>query len=463
MAGIGHRKLAIAAPVTAIICLAAVALSDVAIGAKGDMRLVSRQSLADGGDGANSWSYGGSISNSGRFVAFRSEASNLGVHGSGSFESTVYVQDLKRRIVETVSRESNLGPGADGHSHEEQISGNGRFVAFTTDAQNLGGPIVATTNVYVYDRERDRVELISRRSKSRGGGGANESSRAASISADGRYVSFQTDADNLVAPGGPKSGDFQVYIRDRKLKRTFLVSVNSRGRTGNENSFDAKVAARAPVIAFATMSTNLGGPTHKDSNFNVYAHNWKTGATKLVSRRSGGGKGARGDSAAPDLTARGRQVLFLTTAKNLGGPLRGPAGIYRAYVHSFSTGKTTLVSRQSKRNGGKGANDQSGSGAISDDGRYVAFGTSATNLGGPIAEVANVYVYDRKRKKVILASRAPGGGAGADTSSGEPAIAGASPFVTFTTDAMNIDPPGEPAYHGNFPPATNVYRFQFAG
>ena len=171
-----HRRLGAAGIVFVglALCLLAVTGATVALGAKGDLRLVSRQSEADGGAGANSWSYGPSVSDDGRFVAFRSEATNLGIYASGSFETTVYVYDFKQRRVETVSRESNFGLGADGDSREEQISGNGRFVVFRTDAKNLGGPIVADENIYVYDRRTDSVELISRRSTRRGGGGANQ-------------------------------------------------------------------------------------------------------------------------------------------------------------------------------------------------------------------------------------------------------------------------------------------------
>ena len=120
------------------LCLLGVTGATVALGAKGDLRLISRQSEADGGAGADGRSFGASASDDGRFVAFASEATNLGVHANGSFETSVYVYDFKRRAVETVSRESDLGLGADGDSRDEEISGNGRFVAFRTDAKNLG-------------------------------------------------------------------------------------------------------------------------------------------------------------------------------------------------------------------------------------------------------------------------------------------------------------------------------------
>ena len=120
-----------------------------------------------------------------------------------------------------------------------------------------------------------------------------------------------------------------------------------------------------------------------------------------------------------------------------------------------------MVSRQSKSAGGKGANGSTAFASLSNSGRIVAFQTDATNLGGPIMSSSNSYVYDRKQRRAILVSRAGGGGPGANEYAGEPALAGGGRFVAFSTPADNIDPPGEPAYHGNFPANTNVYRFQF--
>jgi hypothetical protein len=440
----------------------AASVATVALGAKGDLRLVSRQSLADGGAGANSWSYGGGLSDNGRFAVFSSEATNLGPNDPGAFR-TIYVQDLAAGRVETVSRQSESAGGlpAEIDSRGEEISGNGRFVVFQTEAQNLGGPIVASENVYVYDRREDRVQLVSRRSKKGGGGGANADADTPSISANGRYVSYQTRATNL---GGPlrTDGENNVYVYDRKKKRTFLASRRSHGGPGgNDDSFETSLAPSAPVVVFESQATNLGGPTHPGASANVYAYDWKRRKLELAARRSGNGRGPNSAADLPDVSASGRLVLFETAATNLGGPLRGPDGTRRLYVHDRKTGRTSLVSRQSKGAGGKGANASSGSGEISNSGRFVAFDTQATNLGGPIISTLNVYVYDRKRKRVTLASRGEDGGPGADDYAAEPGLAGNGSFVTFYTPAMNIDPFGEPAYHGNFPPATNVYRFQF--
>ena len=384
------------------------------------------------------------------------------MHASGSFETSVYVYDFKQRRVETVSRESNLGLGADGDSRDEEISGNGRFVVFRTDAKNLGGPIVADQNVYVYDRRTDHVELVSRRSAKAGGGGANQNSDGPSISADGRYVAFQTRASNL---GGPiAAGDVaNVYVRDRKEKRTFLVSRRSSGGPGGrDDSFEPSIAPRAAVVVFESKARNLGGPINPKASANVYAYNWSRRRIGLISRRSHRGAGVNASADLPDVSASGRYVVFETTATNLGGPRRPIPDLINLYLHDRRSGSTVLVSRQSKGAGGKGANASATDPSLSNSARFVAFQTGATNLGGPIASSLNSYVYDRERQRVTLVSRASGGGPGANDYAGEPSIAGNGRFVAFYTPADNIDPPGEPAFHGNLPANTNIYRFQFA-
>lgn len=120
-------------------------------------------------------------------------------------------------------------------------------------------------------------------------------------------------------------------------------------------------------------------------------------------------------------------------------------------------GDTVLVSRQSAAAGGNGADDRSFSQSISRSGRFIAFATPATNLGGPIVAPLNVYAYDSKQKGTALASRASGGGAGADAGSSEPAIAGAGRFVGFISTATNLDPA---AYTGGIPTPSSVYRHQ---
>ena len=101
----------------------------------------------------------------------------------------------KKDRTSLVSRQSASasGLGGDDESFNPAVSANGRFVAFETHADNLGGPAADVANIYVYDRERKKVELVSRRSKSAGGAGGDGDSFLPSISKSGRFVAFETD------------------------------------------------------------------------------------------------------------------------------------------------------------------------------------------------------------------------------------------------------------------------------
>jgi hypothetical protein len=164
------------------------------------------------------------------------------------------------------------------------MSANGRFVAFSTQAENLGGPIdpSSTNNVYVYDRSEKRVSLVSRRSESAGGAGADGDSRAAAISGSGRLVAFETSADL----GGPLLGTFyNVYVYDRERRRVSLVSRQSAGPGSDgadEPSFLPAISDSGRVVSFQTSADNLGGPRLAGNN--VYAYDRQRHRVELVSR-----------------------------------------------------------------------------------------------------------------------------------------------------------------------------------
>ena len=424
-------------------------------------QLVSRQSQAAGGAGGDHSSFNPSVSANGRYIAFQTFADNLGgpidTLGSGA---NVYVYDRERRRVELISRRSNNGPGADDSAYAPEISASGRYVAFTTTADNLGGPLdTDVENVYVYDRERRKVQLVSRRS-GRGGAGADDSSFSPAISANGRFVGFGTGADNL---GGPlDTGVDNVYVYDRERRKVQLVSRRSgRGGAGGDgHSFAASLSANGRHVAFATEATNLGGPTQTDpldSEDNVYVYDRERRRVQLVSRRSKGAGGQGGDDSSntPFISANGRFVGFESNATNLGGPITNspsdPDFEDNIYVYDRERKRVELVSRQSRGAGGQGADDGSDDPVLSRDGRFVAFETNASNLGGPIlndpAFDDNAYVYDRERKRVELVGRASGRrGPACDDDCDDPYVSMSGRFVAFETEADNLGGPFDPAY-----------------
>jgi len=162
---------------------------------------IERVSVNNSGVQGNDDSYRSSISSDGRYVAFVSDATNL-VTGDTNVSGDVFVYDRDTDTIERVSV-NNIGVQGDGNSDYPSISSDGRYIAFHSLATNLvtGGDTNIGYDVFVYDRDTDTIERVSVNNSSLQG---NNHSINPSISSDGRYVAFDSDATNLVL------GDFNV-------------------------------------------------------------------------------------------------------------------------------------------------------------------------------------------------------------------------------------------------------------
>ncbi|MFO7533150.1 MAG: hypothetical protein R6W93_11870 [Candidatus Limnocylindrales bacterium] len=308
------------------------------------------------------------ISADGRWVAFESESDNLvNVDANGVVED-VFLHDRQTGRTILVSVRSN-GTQGDLNSTDPSVSANGRFVAFESNATNL----VANDNngvkdVFVFDRTTKQTTLVSRRSNGTIGNG---SSGAASISADGRYVAFESDANNLVK--NDTNGDADVFIHDRSTGKTILASRRPNGRVGNNESDNPAMSGNGRFVAFESQASNLvSGDTNNAKD--VFVFDRKTKVVKRVSVRSNG-RQANAESEDAEISASGRWVAFEAEASNL---VKGDSnGVEDVFVHDRNTGKTLLVSRRSNGSlGNAGSTDPD----VSGDGRWLVFESSATNL-----------------------------------------------------------------------------------
>ncbi len=170
----------------------------------------------------------------------------------------IYVYDRKRKELELISRKSDGGAGVNGDCDNARISADGRHVMFHTSGDNLGGdPTPGKGKIYVYDRKTEKVELVSR---TKSGAPANADSETGQISADGRFAGFTTQATNL---GGPAFAGYNSYVYDRKTNKPRLLSrrsASSGGGASNGNSFHPAVSGDGRFGVFLTDATNLGGP-----------------------------------------------------------------------------------------------------------------------------------------------------------------------------------------------------------
>lgn len=342
-----------------------------------------RVSVDSQGSQAGAASRGPSTSGDGRFVAFYGWAANL-VPGDTNGAQDVFVHDRATGATSRVSVASS-GLQGNGSSTRCAISADGRFVAFESDASNLvAGDSNGEGDVFVHDRETGMTTRVSR---SWSGGQGNESSWYPSISADGRHVAFSSNATNLVP--GDTNASTDAFVHDRQSGTTTRVSVSSSGVQGDMYTLGPVISGDGRMVAFSSFASDL---VEGDTNWahDVFVHDTQTGATTRVSVDSSGGQ-VHGDSYCNSLSHDGRYVAFESPSKTL---VPGDTGNHRdVFVHDQQSGATERVSVDSS--GGEG-NGDSEYGSISADGRFVAFSSYATNLASMDFNFASdVFVHDR--------------------------------------------------------------------
>jgi Tol biopolymer transport system component len=268
-----------------------------------------RASVGPGGLEADNDSRDPAISGGGRFVAFASDAANL-VAGDTNGVLDIFLRDLQ---VATTTRVS-VGPGGvegDGHSVRPSISPNARFVAFASNAANLvAGDTNGFQDIFVRDLQ---VGTTTRVSIGPGGRQANGDSYAPSISADGRIVAFTSGATNLVR--GDTNRALDIFVRDRKAGTTTRVNVAPNGQEANDFSSDSPISANGRFVAFQSRASNLV-PGDTNATTDIFVRDRQAGVTTRVSVGPGGTQSDSGSSS-PSISADGRSAAFVSSASNL--------------------------------------------------------------------------------------------------------------------------------------------------
>ena len=343
----------------------------------------TRVSVGPGGTQANGASDGAVISADGRWVAFASYASNL-VMGDTNSQWDVFVLD---RQTGTTARVSLGSGGAEGNrgSQRPAISADGRWVAFESEASNLvAGDTNDAADVFVHDRQTGTTTRVS---EGPGGAQGYRVSYGAAISADGRWVAFNSDTDNLVT--GDTNSATDVFVHDRHTGTTTRVSLASGGTQANGASWSRAISANGQWVAFVSDADNLVAGDTNDAR-DVFVHDRQTGTTARVSLGPGGAEG-NGPSEDSTISVDGRWVSFQSRASNLVvGDANGRADVF---VHDRQTGTTERVSVGA---GGVEGDADSAGPAISADGRWVAFQALAGNLvAGDTNNAWDVFAHDR--------------------------------------------------------------------
>ena len=387
--------------------------------------IISRVSTDVNGAQGNNRSYG-SISADGRYVVFSSTASNLVPVDTNSSED-VFIKDTQSGAITLLSNDS-FGVQGNYHSNYPSISADGRYVAFSSDASNLvSGDSNGFTDIFVRDTLMNTITRVSTVSL---GAQANGGSNYPSISADGRYVTFSSGAANLVPGDGNVAWD--IFIKDTQTDTTTMASTAFGGPQGNNPSNYPSISADGRYVAFSSSATNL---VSGDGNgfTDVFVKNTLTGAITRVSTASGGTEGdaASSNGDMPSISADGRYVAFSSSATNLvSGDSNNNSDVF---VKDTLTNNTTRISTAS---GGAQANSSSQSPTISADGNYVAFDSAANNLvSGDGNSLPDVFVKDVRTGVTTRVSIASGGAEGTGGYSFRPSISADGRYVVFSSTA----------------------------
>jgi hypothetical protein len=398
--------------------------------APGQLPPTTRVSVDSAGAEADSFSRDAYLSTGGLFVAFTSGATNL-IAGDVNGDWDVFVHDRVSGVTECVSVDPTgaTGNGKSGWAQASvSISGDGNFVVFGSQATNLVSGAHLSGQIYLRDRSAGTTEIVSVDQLGRDGYG---DSYSVSVSMDGKYVAFSSYAYKLVPQD--TNGYTDIFVRDRAAGATQLVSIGVSGAQSNDHSMKPTISSDGQAVAFTSRASNL---VPNDSNYywDVFVFDVPTQTIERVSVDS---SGAEANSGADDgaISSDGRCVAFQSNSTNLvAGDTNGKTDIF---VHDRTTGVTERVSVDSS---GSEANNVSVDPSISADGRYVAFESVASNLvAGDTNSRDDIFVHDRTTGITTRVS-VDSSGAEANKPSWSASISTDGAVVAFQSHADNLVP-----------------------
>ncbi|MGB8368827.1 MAG: hypothetical protein ACLPYZ_07145 [Limisphaerales bacterium] len=337
-----------------------------------------------GTGGGNGSSMLGQVSTNGQFVVFQSDASNL-VPNDTNGVTDIFVRDLVAGTTTLVSVSTNGGP-ANGASTDPIMTPDGRYVAFISRASNLvPGYTNGIPGVFVRDLVAGTNDLVSVGALCSAPVDACTIMATPVMTPDGRYVAFFSLATNLVS-AVPATTTGEVYVRDRLMGTTTWASTNATAivsamvQQTNATSYHPRLSDDGQYVAFKTGTTTLTGVAV------ILQYDLTTGATAVINTNGIGGNVGVDETYGPEMTPDGRFIAF---ARHEGSTDSGYASVH---VWDTQLALDTLVSDDGS---GVPANTTSHTPNISPDGRFVAFLSNAANLvGNTVSSGFHIYLCD---------------------------------------------------------------------
>jgi TolB protein len=374
-------------------------------------------SSAYDGAAGNNLSQTGALSADSHYGVYASLANNL-VEGDTDGFLDVFLRDMMTGKVLRVSRSTTGGP-ANGDSGEPEISADGRVVVFCSGASNLvPGDTNGRADIFVYRVATQRIKIAS---VDRDGGPTDGDSCSPSISANGRYIAFESDASDLAT--GDDNGRLDIYLSKVRTGKNTLASHTPDGSVLDFDSQDSSVSGNGRFVSYHSYGELV--PDDDNSDLDVFVYDRRTDRNMRASSTPDGSAGD-GGSARADLSDDGRFVVYHSSASDLvEGDTNDDIDVFRT---SIRTGRSTLVT---VRPDGGPVDGDSINPSVNGNGRYVTFGSrSPDHMPDLPITNATIFVRDLDKGKTRLVSKHLDG---SPTTSGayDPSISGR--FITFST------------------------------
>ena len=365
------------------------------------------------------------ISADGSLRVFHSDASNY-VGDSPGVVDVFYAPSYSAKAYRVTAAPN--GDPADGNSFFADVSGNGEWITFASQATNLvPGDINGFTDIFLYEVA---TATMTRISLGMGGAEADDGSNRPTISEDGRYIAFQSRASNLVA--GDTNNATDVFRYDRVADTMIRISIDSSDVEGNGDSTDAAIDGSGDLVAFQSLATNLQpGPDNNNAS-DVFLRRVGAGVTRRISTALGGGD-ADGPSTLPAISRSGEFLSYTSRATDLiGSDTNGRADIFREDLPQNTRRRVSVGA------GGVQADEDSHRSSVADDGA-VAFSSDATNLVGGNDQNGVTDIFVRVPVAAITyRASVDSNGAEADALSLAPDLTAAGCDVVFASPAKNL-------------------------
>ena len=335
-----------------------------------------------------------------------------------------------------------------GYSDNPSTSSDGRYTVFASDASNLvSGDTNGTRDIFLFDNQTNTTRRLN---LSRQGEQANGPSNRPVISADGRYVAFESTATNLIL--GDTNGFSDIFVVDVITGAIDMLSLDASGTRANNSNFRPSISSTGRYVSFESSATNLVSSGTSVGVSHIYVRDRDvsgsgtfdtTGniSTVLVSQSSGG-TAANGNNLQSVLSADGRYIAFASDATNLVSS--DTNAVRDIFLRDRTGGTTTRVSVATGGTQATGGDSRTPS--LSSDGRYIAFASSATNLAsGDTNGVSDIFVHDRITTTTQRISVSTSGTEAVDPSatgfklgSINPSISSTGRYVAFASLANNL-------------------------